>query len=113
MRRGRRLTPEPVGRSTSARIHCGSVSTSREHKVDAHVAAELAVGDGLDADIELALDLVLDGLVLDGLELVAGALALVELVALGEERVGACARTKEEVSCDRRGARTKREGTHA
>ena len=79
--------------------------------MDAHVAAELAVGDGLDADIELALDLVLDGLVLDGLELVAGALAL---VALGEERVGACARTKEEeVSCDRRGARTTREGTHA
>jgi len=59
-------------------------------KRDAHVATELAVGDGLDADVELTLDLVLDGLVLDSLELLTSALALVVLVALGEERVGTC-----------------------
>lgn len=48
------------------------------------------VGDTLDAARMLALDLVLDGLVLDGLELLAGALAGVELLALGKELSGTC-----------------------
>lgn len=43
----------------------------------------------LDASILLTLDLSLDGLVLDSLELVVGALASVELGALLEKVVGA------------------------
>lgn len=54
--------------------------------------AELSIRDGLDADLMQLCDLVLNGLVLDGLELVAGALASIVVGALGEESGGSCAR---------------------
>jgi len=56
------------------------------------VPAELSIRDSLDADLAELCDLVLDGLVLDLLELVAGALAGIVVGALGEEGGGSCAR---------------------
>jgi hypothetical protein len=56
-----------------------------------HVTAELSIGDRFDAHLALALNLLADRRVLDLLQLLASALALVVLGTLGEQLGGACA----------------------
>lgn len=64
------------------------------------MSAELSIRDGLDPRALQLANLVADGLVLDGPELVAGALARVKLCALVEEGDGACARARgSQVTC--------------
>jgi hypothetical protein len=65
---------------------------------DSHVAAEFTICDRLYADSQLLCDLVLDGDVLDVLEICAGDFACVKLLPGGEEIEGAC--REERVSCD-------------
>lgn len=80
-------TPEPVHGSASQ--HFGA--PERMGRCDVHVTAELSVGDRFDANLALALNLLADRLILDLLQLLASALALVVLGTLGEQLGGACA----------------------
>lgn len=76
--------------SSGVLISKASASQRKEGERRTHVAAELSISDGLDADGLLLGNLVLDGEVLDLLEVGASARPGVELLALLEEIKRAC-----------------------